>query len=166
MAQKYLIKSYKNGRKYLSESPFKRKNNQKNENKVGSTNFSLYICTMIRLNSKEETVMQILWRMKRAFTKEILAEMPEPKPPITTLSSIVRKLQEDGLIGFEAFGRTHRYFPILKKEEYRKSAFQQLMKNYFSNSPEQLLSFFVEEEKLDNRELDELLNQIKESSKK
>lgn len=119
---------------------------------------------MTRLNSKEETVMQILWRMKRAFTKEILAEMPEPKPPITTLSSIVKKLQKEGMIGFEAFGRTHRYFPILQKEEYRKSAFQRLMKNYFSNSPEQLLSFFVEEEKLEEQDLDELLNQIKAKS--
>ena len=76
----------------------------------------------------------------------------------------MKKLQKEGMIGFEAFGRTHRYFPILQKEEYRKSAFQRLLKNYFSNSPEQLLSFFVEEEKLEEQDLDELLNQIKAKS--
>lgn len=116
---------------------------------------------MIRLTNKEETVMQILWRMKRAFVKEILAEMPEPKPPVTTLSSLVRKLQEEGLIGFEPFGRTHRYFPILKKEEYRKSALKLLMKNYFDGSPEQLLSFFVQEDEIDDAELNELLEKVK-----
>jgi len=116
---------------------------------------------MIRLTNKEETVMQILWRLKRAFVKEILAEIPDPKPPVTTLSSLVRKLQEEGLIDFESFGRTHRYFPVLKKEEYRKSALKMLMKNYFDGSPEQLLSFFVEEDKIEESELDELLKKIK-----
>ena len=105
--------------------------------------------------------MQILWRLKRAFVKEILAEIPDPKPPVTTLSSLVRKLQEEGLIDFESFGRTHRYFPVLKKEEYRKSALKMLMKNYFDGSPEQLLSFFVEEDKIEESELDELLKKIK-----
>ena len=78
---------------------------------------------MLRLNEKEEQIMQVLWRMERAFVKEILAELPEPKPPITTVSSIVRKLEGEGLIGHEAFGKTHRYYPIVKKSEYRRSFF-------------------------------------------
>ena len=121
---------------------------------------------MIHLNEKEEKVMQILWDLGRAFTKEILAEMEDPKPPITTLSSIVRKLEGEGLIGHEAFGKTHRYFPILKKEEYRKSSFRKFMDQYFAGSPRQVLSYFVKEENMDPEELDRLLKEIKKNENK
>lgn len=105
--------------------------------------------------------MQILWRMKKAFVKEILEEMEEPKPPITTLSSIVRKLEGEGMLGHEAFGKTHRYYPVLKKEAYRKSFLKDLLTNYFSGNPEMLLSYFVKEENLNANEIAQLLERIK-----
>lgn len=117
---------------------------------------------MKRLTHKEEEVMTILWRLKNAFVNDILNEMEEePKPPYNTVSSIVRKLVTEGLVGYEAFGKTHRYFPILKKEEYRADAFRQFMDNYFGGSPAALLSYFVEEENLRPEELDKLLGDIK-----
>ena len=116
---------------------------------------------MKQLTAKEEAIMQILWRKGKAFVKEIMEELDTPKPPITTVSSIVRKLQEEQLVGYESFGRTHRYFPILQKEVYRKSVLHRLMKNYFGGSSEQLLSYFVKEEKMDAEALDEILNKIK-----
>ena len=116
---------------------------------------------MKQLNEKEEQVMQILWRLQKAFVKEIRAEMSEPKPPVTTLSSLVRKLDQEGIIGRESFGKTHRYFPILKKEDYRKKSMKKLLTNYFSGKPEQLLSYFVKEERIDVDELSDLLEQIK-----
>ena len=117
---------------------------------------------MKRLTHKEEEVMTILWRLKNAFVNDILNEMEEePKPPYNTVSSIVRKLVTEGLVGYEAFGKTHRYFPILKKEEYRANAFRQFMDNYFGGSPAALLSYFVEEENLRPEELDKLLGDIK-----
>lgn len=106
--------------------------------------------------------MQILWRLGKAFVKEIVSEMPDPKPPYNTVSSIVRKLEDQGLVGYDAFGKTHRYYPILKKEDYRKSSFQRFVDNYFGGSPEQVLSYFVKEEQLDASELGELLERIKE----
>lgn len=116
---------------------------------------------MKRLTHKEEEVMTILWRLGHAFVNDILNEMDEPKPPYNTVSSIVRKLAADGLVGYEAFGKTHRYFPILKKEDYRANAFRRFMDNYFSGSPAALLSYFVQEEKLRPEEIDKLLDDIK-----
>lgn len=116
---------------------------------------------MRHLNEKEEQVMQILWRLRKAFVKEILVELQEPKPPITTLSSLVRKLDQEGIIGHESFGKTHRYFPILQLEDYKKKSLKKLLTNYFSGKPEQLLSYFVEEENLDVDEVSNLLDQIK-----
>lgn len=116
---------------------------------------------MKKLNEKEEQVMQILWRMEQAFVKDILDSMEEPKPPITTLSSIVRKLESEGWVGYESFGKTYRYFPLVRREEYVKASFQRLMLDYFEGSPRQLLSFFVEEQHSDPEELARLLDEIK-----
>ncbi|GAB5553913.1 MAG: BlaI/MecI/CopY family transcriptional regulator [Saprospiraceae bacterium] len=119
---------------------------------------------MRKLNSKEEQIMQILWRLERAFVKEIRAEMDMPKPPITTVSSIVRKLESEGWIGFEAFGKTYRYFPIIEKERYLKSSFKRMLNNYFDGSPSRLLSYFVKEEDVDAEELTRLLKEIENDS--
>jgi BlaI family transcriptional regulator, penicillinase repressor len=116
-----------------------------------------------KLTHKEEEIMQILWELEKGFVNDILEKMEEPKPPYNTVSSTVRKLVADELIGYEAFGKTHRYFPILTKEEYRKTAFGTFMENYFAGSPSEVLSFFVNEEKVNPDELNELLVKLKKN---
>ena len=116
---------------------------------------------MKRLTHKEEEVMTILWRLEHAFVNDILDAMEEPRPPYNTVSSIVRKLVSEGLVGYEAFGKTHRYFPILKKEAYRANAFRRFMDNYFGGSPSALLSYFVQEEDIKPEDLDKLLDAVK-----
>ncbi|MEM1124344.1 MAG: BlaI/MecI/CopY family transcriptional regulator [Bacteroidota bacterium] len=116
---------------------------------------------MKRLNPKEEQVMQILWQLDNAFMKDIWEALDEPRPPITTTASIVKKLESEGFIDHETFGRTHRYFPAIKKEAYRQTSFERLIDNYFGGSSKQLLSYFVQQENLDSEELDELLEEIK-----
>ena len=116
----------------------------------------------IKLTHKEEEIMRILWRLEKAFVKEILDEMPKPKPPYNTVSSVIRKLESMELIGHEAFGNTHRYFPILKEEAYKKTSMNSMLNNYFDGSIEQLMSFFVKEEKVDINELNEILEKIKD----
>ena len=115
-----------------------------------------------KLTHKEEEVMHILWKLEKAFIKDILDEMDKPTPPYNTVSSLVRKLEGMNYIGHESFGKTHRYYPILKKEEYRKSSLKMMMNNYFGGSVEQLMSYFVKEEKVDLNELNEILDKIKE----
>ena len=115
------------------------------------------------LNQREEAIMQILWQLKKAFVKDILEQLPAPKPPYNTVSSIIRKLESEGVVGYEAFGKTHRYFPILKQQKYKKHAFKQLLSNYFENSHKELLSYFLKEEKLSKEEVSELLENLKNS---
>jgi BlaI family transcriptional regulator, penicillinase repressor len=119
-----------------------------------------------RLTHKEEDIMEVLWRLERAFVNDILAELPEPKPPYNTVSSVVRKLAEEGIVGFTAFGKTHQYYPILQKEDYRSNMFQKLMQTYFGGSPKEVLSYFVEEEKINPDELSALLAEIKKRDNK
>jgi len=116
---------------------------------------------MHQLTHREEEIMRILWNLRKAFVKEIIEEMADPKPPYNTVSSVVRKLETMGLVGYDAFGKTHRYFPILEKENYRKHSFKNFMSNYFGGSPAQLLSYFVKEEKLSQEEIESLLSELK-----
>jgi len=114
------------------------------------------------LKPREEEVMHILWRLKRAFVKDILEEMPEPKPPYNTVSSVIRKLENEGIVGYEVYGNTHQYYPILQKNNYRKFMIGRVIRNYFSGSPESLLSHFVREENIDIDQLKQILDQMKE----
>ena len=121
---------------------------------------------MKKLTPKEEEVMQILWKLQQAFLKEIWEQVNEPRPPITTVASIVKKLEKEGFIDHESFGRTHRYFAKIKKAAYRKSSIKSLLNNYFEGSPKQLLSYFVEEENVDSKEISKLLKEIQKKDSK
>jgi BlaI family transcriptional regulator, penicillinase repressor len=116
---------------------------------------------MRQLNHKEEQLMQTLWQLGRGFLKEIMAELPPPKPPVTTVSSIVRKLEKEGFIAYESIGNSHRYYPAVEKADYRAAALKHLLNNYFQDSAEELLSQAVEEAEVPYGELEKLLSKIK-----
>lgn len=112
------------------------------------------------LTRAEEQIMQELWHLEKAFVKEIIERLPSPKPAYNTVSTIVRILETKGFVGHEAFGKSHRYHPLVSKEEYRTFATGKLLNGYFENSPRNMLSFFVEEQKLDLEDADELLKML------
>jgi BlaI family penicillinase repressor len=112
---------------------------------------------MQKLTNKEEEIMQILWKLEKAFVKEVLAEITEDQPHYNTLSTIIRNLEEKGFVGHNAFGNTHQYFPIVKMEDYRKRFMNTAIENYFDSSYKNLVSFFAEEEKISADELREIL---------
>ena len=76
---------------------------------------------MQKLTNKEEEIMHILWKLKKAFVKDIMEEITDDKPHYNTLSTIVRNLEEKGYVGYNAYGKTHQYFPIVAIEDYRKT---------------------------------------------
>ncbi len=117
---------------------------------------------MNKLTRKEEELMKILWKMEKAFVKDIVEQYPDPKPHYNTISSLVRLLQDKGLIGFTQYGNTYQYFPLLTKEEYRKPFMKQVVSDYFDNSYKSAVAFFVKEKGLSAEELEELIRLIKD----
>ena len=115
---------------------------------------------MKELTKAEEQVMQALWKIEKGFIKDLIAEFPKPVPAYTTVSTIVRILEEKGFIGHKAYGKTHEYFPLISKREYRNFAFKGIFKNYFSSSAESLISYFVKENNVDIKDLDAILKTI------
>jgi BlaI family penicillinase repressor len=117
------------------------------------------------LTKAEEQIMQVLWSLEKAFVKDIIEELPEPKPAYNTVSTIVRILQEKGFVSHKAYGKSHEYFPIISKEQYSTFATEKLVEGYFQNSFSSLFSFFSKKGKIDVNEADEIMkmiNQMKE----
>lgn len=112
------------------------------------------------LTKAEEQLMQLLWKQGKAFVKELIAELPPPKPAYSTASTIIRILENKGFIGYEAFGRTHRYYPLISKEEYTRFEAKKLLTDYFENSVQDMLSFFIKEKEVNAGDVDEILKMI------
>jgi predicted transcriptional regulator len=117
------------------------------------------------LTKAEEEIMHKLWFLKKAFVKDILEELPEPKPAYNTVSTIVRILENKGFVDHESFGNSHRYYPLIDKDRYKSFAAKKLISSYFDNSAQNMLSFFLEKEKLDVKEVDEMLKMIEKAKK-
>jgi len=115
----------------------------------------------LELTRAEEEIMQILWDIKKGFVKNIVERFPDPKPAYNTVSTIVRILENKGFVDHIAYGKTHEYYPLIARDDYRKQTLNSMLDNYFGGSFRQLASFFLRHEKLDMRELEEILELMK-----
>ncbi|WP_175634847.1 BlaI/MecI/CopY family transcriptional regulator [Pedobacter ghigonis] len=121
---------------------------------------------MEELTKAEERIMQVLWKLQKAFVKDIIDELDdEPKPPYNTISSIVRLLEKKGYVNYKAYGKTYEYFPAITKDQYTKTTFSKLFSGYFDNSPASLLSFMVKEEKLSEKDIEEIKQLINQNDR-
>ncbi len=104
--------------------------------------------------------MQIVWQLEKAFIKDIIDELPEPKPHYNTVATMVKILTEKGFLQAEKIGNTFQYSPLIPLAEYRKQDVASIKKKYFGNSFSKMITHFAKEEDLSNEEIDELLRII------
>ena len=112
------------------------------------------------LTRAEEQLMQILWQLKKGFVKDVMEQLPEPKPAYNTVSTIIRILETKGFVGHTAYGKSHEYYPVISKDEYQNFASDKLLNGYFDNSVKRMFSFFVQKEKINVKEADEIMKLI------
>ena len=113
------------------------------------------------LTKAEEQIMQVIWKLEKAFLKEIIEELPHPRPHSNTVATIIRILTEKEFVGLRVFGRTHQYYPLISKEAYSKTTMKSLVKGYFEGSFSNAVSFMVKENNLSLEDLEMLLKQLK-----
>ncbi|GAA4825204.1 BlaI/MecI/CopY family transcriptional regulator [Algivirga pacifica] len=116
---------------------------------------------MKKLTTAEEQVMQVLWKLEKAFVKEVIEELEEPKPAYNTVSTIIRILEQKGFVGYETVGRSHKYHPLIDKDTYSNQFLKNFIGSYFSGSFEKMLSFFMEKNDIDLKEMEELMKNNK-----
>lgn len=115
---------------------------------------------MKTLTTAEEDIMQHLWKLNEANVASMIEQMPEPKPAYNTVSTIIRILESKGFVDYRKEGRGHIYFPLVSKESYTAATAEKLATNYFKGSFKSMVSFFMEQEDLTIKELEEILNEI------
>ncbi len=116
---------------------------------------------MKTLTKAEEQIMQTVWKLGKAFLREIVDDMPNPKPHQNTVATLLRILVEKEFIGVNVLGRHHQYYPLISKEEYSKRSIKQFARNYFEGSFSNVVSFLVKENNISVEELETLLQHIK-----
>lgn len=120
----------------------------------------------MKLSKTEEELMSHLWKLEKAFMKELLEEYPEPKPATTTIATLLKRMTDKGFVSYELFGKSRQYFPLVEKTAYFSKHVNGLIKNFFNDSSSQFASFFTKETDLSKKELEELRAIIDQQIKK
>lgn len=113
------------------------------------------------LTKAEEQVMQAVWKLEKGLLREIIEELPAPRPHQNTVATLLKILVEKDFVGITVIGRVHQYYPLVSKDEYSKRSMKQLVKGYFEGSFSNVVSFLVRENNISVEELEQLLQQIK-----
>lgn len=121
---------------------------------------------MQSLTKAEEQVMQIIWQKEKCLVRDIMEAIGDPDIPHSTISSVVRILERKGFVSHKAYGKTHEYFPLIKKEDYTGSGLKEWIGNYFDGSPSQLVSFLVEKNQINLKDLNQLMKQLEDHKNK
>jgi len=116
---------------------------------------------MKTLTKAEEQVMQVVWKIREGFIRDIMDALPAPKPHQNTIATILKILVEKEFVGIRIFGRQHQYYPLVSKEAYSKASIRTLVKGYFGGSFSEAVSFMVKEKNLSLDDLETLLHQLK-----
>ena len=116
---------------------------------------------MKTLTKAEEQIMHILWKIEKGFLKDIIEEVPEPKPHSNTIATILKILVEKQFADYKVYGRQHQYFPLVAKDEYSNGTLRNLVGDYFDGSYKEAVSFLVEKDKLSIDDLELLLKELK-----
>lgn len=116
----------------------------------------------MELSNSEEQLMQILWRKEKAIMKDLLEAYPEPRPALTTIATLLKRMQDKNFVGYTQIGRSREYFPKVSKKSYFSRQMNGFIKNFFNDSTSQFASFFTKETDLSEKELIELRKLIDE----
>ena len=108
------------------------------------------------LTTAEEQIMKLLWKLERAFIRDLLNEFPDPKPAPTTVLTLLKRMIDKGFVSYKLFGNSREYYPLIKKSDYFSDHINGLIKDFFNNSTAQFASFFANETNMNQDELKEL----------
>ena len=120
---------------------------------------------MKTLTKAEEQVMQVIWKLKEGFIRDVMDAMPSPKPHQNTIATMLKILVDKEFVGIKVFGRQHQYYPLVSKDAYSKATMKNLVKGYFGGSFSEAVSFMVKENSISLEDLETLLQQLKKSKR-
>jgi predicted transcriptional regulator len=112
------------------------------------------------LTSAEEQIMKLLWKLEKAFIRDLLNEFPDPKPASTTVLTLLKRMIDKGFVSYKLYGNSREYYPLIQKSDYFSAHINGLIRDFFNNSTAQFASFFANETSLTQEELKELRDMV------
>lgn len=106
--------------------------------------------------------MDFFWKNGKMTVNAILAQLPEPKPHVNTVSTQVRLLEEAGFLAHEKKGMGYTYYPIISSEEYSKTFIGKLVSQCLEGSYINAVSALLKDDKISIDALKELINRIEQ----
>ena len=119
----------------------------------------------MKLAKREEQIMQVLWSLERAFIRDIIPHLPDPKPHYNSVATMVKILEDKHFLGHDIVGNIYQYYPLVSKEEYQKHTMKDIVRQYFDNSYPRMLAFFAKQQKLSEEEMTEILEIVKSNKR-
>ncbi len=117
---------------------------------------------MKELTKAEEQIMQYIWKLEKAFLKDIVEQFPEPKPAYTTISTVIRVLVKKGFLAYNTYSKVHEYYPVISKDDYFKIHIKGIVNNFFNGSVSNFASFFTDEDELSISELEQIKRMVEQ----
>ena len=131
---------------------------------------------MKELTKAEEQVMEYLWKLEMAFVKDTVVlerglradfmKAFNNGEGLEVVSTIVRILEKKGMVAYNAYGKTHQYYPLVSPSGYRKGRFKDVLSKHFNNSYKKFASFFAKEEDVSISDLEEMKRIVEEEIQK
>ena len=125
---------------------------------------------MKKLTKAEEEIMQVLWELGEGAVGDIRTKLAEKTggkmPAHSTISTMMKILNEKGFVDYKAYGRTFVYRAQLSKDDYSKQSLHTLMQDYFGGSANRLVSFLVKGKDLSLEELNDLVERLDDPKNK
>lgn len=120
-----------------------------------------------QLTKAETQVMNALWSLPQGQgrSSEIMEQMPEPKPALTTLLTFLKILKEKDFVATEKLGKGQLFKALVSRNDYTRTYMKEVKNAFFGGSLSSLVSFFAKNEELSQQEIDEI-SQIVENLKK
>lgn len=112
------------------------------------------------LTSAEEQIMKLLWKLEKAFFRDLLNEFPDPRPASTTVLTLLKRMIDKGFVSYKLYGNSREYYPLIQKSDYFSAHINGLIRDFFNNSTAQFASFFANETSLTQEELKELRDMV------
>ena len=116
----------------------------------------------MHLTNAEEQIMKYLWKLEKAYLKDILNQFPDPKPASTTIATLLKRMIDKQFVGYNQHGSNREYYTLVSKEKYTTGFMSGIIKNYFSNSYKNMVSFFSKHENLSTKEIEEIISILQE----
>lgn len=109
------------------------------------------------LTATELEMMNVIWRIGPCSVLQIVEQLrPERELAYTSVSTIVRILEQKGYVTSSKEGRGHLYAAAVAKEEYQRSTVQRMVTSVFDNAPALLVRRLLDTESLSPDDLAEI----------